>query len=148
MPTIMRRMNLITRCYDSYRADRLRDTELSSCHHSFVLAICRHPGMSQEQLARHTCLNKSTVTRTLSYLEDKGYVERHPSDADKRITLVFPTDKMQEVLPQVRQIALDWNALLTAELTEAELVQLDDILDRLTRRAATWTDKKEEVPLP
>ena len=117
MPTIMKQMNAISRAQSVFRGEALNNGELGGCHHSFVLAICYNPGMSQEQLARHICLNKSTVARTLTYLEEKGYVIRRPSEADKRITLVYPTAKMEEVLPrlqkqEIRPLTLDTDQIL------------------------------------
>ena len=47
MPTIMRQINIISRCAGLYRTDKLRGAELGACHHSYVLAICRTPGISQ-----------------------------------------------------------------------------------------------------
>ena len=66
MPTIMKQMNAISRAQSVFRGEALNNGELGGCHHSFVLAICYNPGMSQEQLARHICLNKSTVARIVN----------------------------------------------------------------------------------
>lgn len=135
MPAIMRKMNAISRAQALYRAEALQNGELNGCHHSFVLAICHCPGLSQEQLARHICLNKSTVARTLNYLEEAGYVRRTVSPADKRVTLVYPTEKMQAVLPRVREIAADWQNALTEEMSEDELAAFLAVLSRMEERA-------------
>ena len=145
MPTIMRQINLISRCEGLYRTDRLRGAELGACHHSYVLVICRNPGMSQEELARHICINKSGVTRHLAYLEEHGYVSRIHSEADQRVTLVYPTDKMRQVLPDVKRIVEEWNEYLTAGLTEAELAQFRALLERLALRAKKYSDDREEA---
>ncbi len=86
MSSIMRSINIVSRCAAMYRADSLCDSELTACHHAYVLSICHHPGISQEQLARHICLNKSNVTRTLAYLEEHGFVNRKQSETDKRVS--------------------------------------------------------------
>ena len=145
MPTIMRQINLISRCEGLYRTDRLRGAELGACHHSYVLVICRNPGISQEELARHICINKSGVTRHLAYLEEHGYVSRIHSEADKRVTLVYPTDKMRQGLPGVKRIVEEWNEYLTAGLTEAELAQFRALLERLALRAKKYSDDREEA---
>lgn len=145
MPTIMRQINLISRCEGLYRTDRLRGAELGACHHSYVLATCRNPGISQEELARHICINKSGVTRHLTYLEEHGYVSRIHSESDKRVTLVYPTDKMRQVFPDVKRIVEEWNDYLTAGLTEAELAQFRTLLERLALRAKKYSDDREET---
>lgn len=138
MPTIMKQMNAISRAQSVFRGEALNNGELGGCHHSFVLAICYNPGMSQEQLARHICLNKSTVARTLTYLEEKGYVIRRPSEADKRITLVYPTAKMEEVLPRVKEVAAEWQSVLVAGEDPEEIKAFAAMLSRMEARAKTF----------
>lgn len=139
MPAIMRKMNVITRCGGQYRTERLKNDELGARHHSFVLAICNHPGMSQDQLAHHLCLNKSTVARGLNYLEEKGYVTRTPSETDRRVLLVDPTEKMQEVYPEVRRITREWNERLSEGIDADELALFFDVLGRMEKRAKELT---------
>ncbi|MBQ8858972.1 MAG: MarR family transcriptional regulator [Clostridia bacterium] len=144
MPAIMRRMNAISRAQGVYRAAALGDGELNGCHHSFVLAICHTPGMSQEQLARHLCFNKSTVTRALAYLEERGYVTRTPSEADKRITLVYPTEKMQAVLPRVKAVAAEWQNALVADESPEEIEAFSAMLSRMEARAKALVEGVKE----
>ncbi len=143
MPSIMRSINIISRCGTMYRADKLSHSELAACHHMYVLALCRHPGMSQEQLARHICLNKSNVTRSLATLEEHGFVERRQSESDKRVTLVYPTQKMLDIYPEVKAVASDWNAYLSADLTEEERKLFQKTLEKISARAQTYIDSKE-----
>ncbi len=143
MPSIMRSINIISRCGTMYRADKLDDTELTACHHAYVLAIANHPGISQEALARHICLNKSNVTRTLTYLEDHGFVERHQSETDKRVTLVYPTEKMLAAYQKVKRLANEWNDYLSADLTEEERALFQRTLEKISLRAQTYIDNKE-----
>lgn len=144
MPTLMRQINIISRCAGIYRTDRLRGTDLGACHHSYILAICRHPGISQEELSSHIYINKSNVTRHLAYLEEHGYVKRSQSETDKRVMLVYPTQKMLDVLPNIKQIIGEWNAYLTADFSEQELEQFNSMMDRITNRAKKYVDDKDE----
>lgn len=145
MPSIMRSINIISRCGTMYRADKLQGSELSACHHMYVLAICRHPGISQEQLARHICLNKSNVARSLASLEEHGFVERRQSESDKRVTLVYPTEKMLAIHPTVKEIASEWNAYLSADLTEEERTLFQKTLEKISARAQTYIDSGDTV---
>ena len=142
MKSLMRHINIIARCAGMYRADRLGDSELGAVHQSYVLAICKNPGLSQDELARHICINKSNVTRTITYLEEHGYVTRVQSESDKRITLVYPTQKMQNVLPQVRAVTDECNEYMTGGFTEEELKQFKKLLERVSARAKSYVETR------
>lgn len=143
MPAIMRKINVITRCGGQYRTEQLGNDELGAPHHSFVLAVCNHPGMSQDRLAKHLCLNKSTVARVLNYLEEKGYVTRTASETDRRVLLVEPTEKMRAVYPEVRRITAEWNARLSEEIAPDELALFFDVLGRMEARAKELIENRD-----
>jgi len=121
-----------------WRADKLKDTDLGDQHHSYILAVCRHPGISQDSIARRLFINKSTVTRSLSYLEGHGYVTREHSDEDRRVILVYPTEKALEVLPRVRETIHSWNSYLTEDFTEEEMEMYMSMTMRIAERAAEY----------
>lgn len=50
-------------------------------------------GMSQKEIGECTIKEKTTVTRQLEKLVQKGYVERREDVHDRRITRIFLTDK-------------------------------------------------------
>lgn len=134
MATIMRKMNVISRCESIYRTQESSD-QLAGIYHSYVFAICNNPGLSQDKLAKHLCINKSSVTRHLSCLERDGYVERVSSKEDKRETLVYPTQKMLDILPEVTSITKEWNSLVAEGISDEELELFHKILDRMLEKS-------------
>ena len=134
MPTITRRINVISRCAVNYKSERLSG-EISGCHHPFVLCISRKPGMSQDEIARSLCLNKSTVARALSYLEENSFVRREADASDKRVLRVFPTDKMLDILPEVKRVSMEWNAAICEGISEEELSTFTAVLEKIEARA-------------
>ena len=137
MASIMRRMNVISRCESIYRTQKL-EQDLPGIFHSYILTICAKPGMSQEKLARHLCLNKSNVTRHLAKLEQKGYIERKVCEEDKRELLVYPTEKMLAIHPEVVRITRQWNVLVAEDVSEEELAVFHRVLDKMV-------DKSREI---
>lgn len=145
MPSFMRYINVVGRCAAIFRADRLKETDLAETQHSYILCVCRDPGISQDALARKLFLNKSNVTRTLSQLEASGYVRREQSAEDKRVTLVYPTEKAEKMLPVIRGFLREWRSYLTQDLSEEELTRLEEILPKLAKRAAAYAEISEEA---
>ena len=101
----------------------------------FVLAVCRAPGRSQEEISQDLCLDKSTVARALSRLEELGYVRRACSDFDRRRLTVEPTERALEVLPRIKAVSSEWQELLTYGIDEAELDAFYSVLVKMESRA-------------
>ena len=138
----MRKVNILSRAEGVFRTDRLKGSSLNACHHSYILAVTSHPGMSQDELARHICTNKSGVTRHLAYLEEHGYVTRTPSEYDRRVMLVYPTEKANEVLPDVVDIVKEWDSFLKSAFTPEEAALLDSLLIRASEKAGEYMERR------
>ena len=65
------------------------------------------------------------------YLEKEGYVERKVSETDKRETLVYPTQKMLDILPEVTDITKTWNEMVAQDISREELELFHRILDKM-----------------
>ena len=143
MLNFMKMLNNVSRSQAIYRRGKITASDLNSCHFAFVLAICRVPGRSQEELARELCLNKSTVARALNTLETNGYILRTPLPSDKRQFSVHPTEKMLGVLPEVRAASREWMTLLSEGISEEEMEIFDSVLERMEARARDIIEKQE-----
>ena len=131
----MRYINTIARCATLYHDEALRSAGLSSYQSSYIPIVCARPGITQDQIARQLHVNRSSVTRQLTSLEENGFVTRRRSSDDRRAVEVYPTDKAQAVLPAVRQARKSWRSLLLDGMTDEEREALDVLLARLADRA-------------
>lgn len=149
MDSLMKYINRIHRCAGQYRSVRLPKTELRPHQHIYIFHICRNPGISQEQLAKWICVNKSNVTRQIHHLESHGYVTRRPDKADRRSWRIYPTPMAETLYPDVLHIMQEWNALLLAAMTDAEKEQFLGILKRITDRAIQAVEAEDgRIPDP
>lgn len=144
MSKFMKMLNNISRSQAIYRHEKISADDLHSSHYAFVLAICRKEGRSQEELAKELCLNKSTVARALNSLEEKGYITRTPLPQDKRQFSVYPTQKMIDVLPEVKKASEEWMLLLSDGIAPEELEVFNSVLERMQERARKIIEKQEE----
>ena len=142
MTQIIRNMLEISRCGVQYRSDNLAQFGLKSIHASYLTEICANPGISQDRLARIICINKSNVARQVAVLEEDGFVRRVPSEADKRVMELYPTEKTLELLPQVSDILLRWEKCITQDLSEEEKEILSSLLNKMSSRASRYMEYK------
>ena len=132
----------ITRCGVQYRTDAFAPLGLKACHGSYLQEICAQPGISQEQLARRICINKSNVARQAAALEEAGYIERKTCGNDKRVMRLYPTEKTLALLPQIEQIMLSWQERLTQDLSQQEQELLAQMLEKIKQRAAEYLEEE------
>lgn len=136
--SFMRQISVTYRCAMRFRENELADTGLAGCQTPYLTALFRQPGISQEEIARQLNVNKSSVTRQLAILEEKGYVRREPSDADRRLMLVYPTDKALDVKERLYRCYHDWNSYLTHDFSDEEQALLSTLMARIAQRAEDY----------
>lgn len=145
MSKFMKMLNNISRSQAIYRRSKISADDLQSSHYAYVLAICRAPGRSQEELARELCINKSTAARSLTSLEEKGYILRTPLPCDKRQFSIYPTEKMLAVLDEVKKVSGEWMELLSEGISQEEMDIFDSVLTRMQARAREIIEEQEEI---
>jgi len=134
----MRFVSVLSRCTTLFRTERLEGTGISSCQYPYITAVCRHPGISQDELGRQLYIPKCNVSRQLSSLESAGFITRRRSESDGRVLEVYPTEKAEAVLPVIRDMLREWNAYLTEDITEEEQAVLSRVMERMLSRAEAY----------
>ena len=125
----------ISRCFETFRRQELKDVDLHPMLALFVSHICRRPGCTQKYLVERLCLDKTTVAHHLARLEDKGYVEQRTSEEDARCRLVFPTEKALELYPRLRESYDNFYDVLVSGLSDEERQEVSRLTDLLYQNA-------------
>ena len=144
MPSLSRNINVISRCAAAYRAEMLEGSGISAAHYFYIIASCKNPGISQDKLAKKLYINKSSVARAIQTLENDGFVERKQSETDRRITLVYPTQKANELFPKILEVSHGWHEFLFDAIEEDERELFMTLLEKIVKRATSYVDQKTE----
>ena len=115
---MLRQIGIIERCAILYRNQAFKEIGLNGCSHSYIINVCKNPGITQDMIAKNIHVNKSNVTRNLALLEELGYIYRQESSTDKRSILVYPTYKALEILPKVFEILHKFDSAVTSVFSE------------------------------
>ena len=133
MDPTKRRIRKIDRDVQRFVAHALHNTSLSLSDYEMVQTVHHRPGITQGELCRRYSQDKSTVARRAAKLEREGYIQRLPSEEDRRSKHLFVTEKGQALRNQKIDAEAFYFSWLTAELSEEELAvligALRDILD-------------------
>lgn len=145
MAKFMKNINLISRSAELFREEKLGPYGIRGCQSKYLLAIAGSPGISQEELARRLFVNKSNVARQISLLEEGGFVKKVENDKDRRAVLLYPTQKLLDALPRVREVLAEWRALVTEGFSEEEKRQLQYISEKMVENARKFMEDSRGV---
>jgi DNA-binding MarR family transcriptional regulator len=82
--------------------DLLRPDALTALQYTALTALEHHPDISSAQLARNSFVTAQTMADMITALEERGLVERHRDQADRRRLAVVLTPAGQELLDRYR----------------------------------------------
>lgn len=87
--------------------EECRDLDLTPVQYAALVAVRDLPGIDATRLSEVIAYDRSTLGGVIDRLEEKGWLQRRPSPADKRVKLLYPTDPGTRLLadaePHVRR---------------------------------------------
>ena len=87
-----------------------------------------NPGMSQNELAALIEVEPITVARLVDRLESRGFVERRPDPADRRIWRLHLSPAAAPMLKEIAKVRRELNEALVADIPSGELAGAIDCL--------------------
>lgn len=103
--------------------------------YGIVAVLGRRKPITVNGLADLLGMDKAQLSRALSNLADRKLVARSANPQDSREVLVALTAAGLQAHDTMVRAGIERNAHLTANLSAAEISELDRLLDELTRRA-------------
>lgn len=132
---------MVSRSGTEFSEERLTQiSSLKGYQAKYILSVCNHPGVSQDDLAKILFVNKSNVARQLSVLEEEGYVERREDPFDRRVSLVYPTKKAEDIRPIIRQVNAEWREVITEGFSDEEKETLLKLTEKLYFNALKYME--------
>ena len=105
--------------------------DLEGARGRIIFALWGNDGVPIKTLCEKTSLDKSTLTGIIDRLERDGYIERKPSETDKRSTLISLTGKEQEFAKNIQKVSNQMNEIFYKGFTDEEITQFDKMLARI-----------------
>ena len=134
-------LNLLYRCsresgHNKLRAHDLNDTELMMM--SFVYGA---PGCSQDDIVKEMVIDKTTASKSLRKLEDKGLITRGISSADRRRQELQLTAEGSEKLSGLIDLHDTWLGEVMKCLKPDEQRKFEEYCERMLNRAQDLLDE-------
>lgn len=88
----------------------------------------RHPGITQKELVEHSHTDKAQMARMLTQLQDKGWLERSASEADKRVRCLQLSAQGQQLFSQLKNQREQIAAELLRDFPAEQQTRLRELL--------------------
>lgn len=120
MDDIFRYFNIISKHSNVYLDEVLKQFDLCSCHRTFIHKIYEQPGITRDKIKNIVHIHPSNTTRTIDYLEEKGYISKKINEQDKRICQLYPTSKLKDVYEILIKAEENWINIITKDFSIEE----------------------------
>lgn len=105
-----------------------------------IMIVCDFRELTQDEITKRLSLDKSVVAKTVSKLEDGGYLLRVTNKKDKRTYDIHPTDKAWAVYPAIREEVERCIHRMTLGLSQEEQVVFRQLLAKAAQAALKQED--------
>jgi DNA-binding MarR family transcriptional regulator len=94
-------------------------------------------GLIQNELAYLTLRDKSSLARLLAKMERKHYINTEQDDFDRRVNRVFLTEAGRIAFKRTRPIIVGLKEIMEKNITEEEIFQFINTLQRIQHNITT-----------
>ncbi|MBM6830110.1 MarR family transcriptional regulator [Anaerotignum lactatifermentans] len=93
-----------------------------------ILIICDFKTLTQDEITKRLALDKSVIAKTVTKLEELGFLVRSTNARDKRTYDISPTEKSWQIYPFIKeQIEVSFQRM-TSSMTKKEQAQFQRLL--------------------
>jgi DNA-binding MarR family transcriptional regulator len=78
---------------------------LSSAQWRLMVRVAKEAGVTQARLAELLEIEPISVSRLVDRMEEGGWIERRADAADRRVRMIFPTEKASAAYADVKSLA-------------------------------------------
>lgn len=93
-----------------------------------ILIICDYGILTQDEITKRLALDKSVIAKTVTKLEERGFLTRTTNEKDKRTYNIRPTDQALQVYPFVKEQVDKCFQRMTQKMTKKEKSEFKRLL--------------------
>lgn len=121
--------------------NKLESYGLCAGHRVFIKRIVQSPGITRDAIKNIAHVHPSNTTRAIDYLEEKGFITKSIKEDDKRICMLYPTEKLKEVYNVLVVAENEWIEIITQGMSKEELELYKKFLSMSTELSVKYIHK-------
>lgn len=111
----------------------LKPYKITHAYTYFLIELYNQDGLTQAEMHKRIGIEQPTAVRTLDRMERDGFILRKPSADDRRVVLIYLSEKAQQCKKEIDKCAAQLNELALAGFTDNEKANLNQLLNRLNQ---------------
>jgi DNA-binding MarR family transcriptional regulator len=114
-------------------AERLEPLGFAPHHAGIFRILAQNPGVSQQDLAKTLNMHASRLVGILDELQQRGLVERRPSERDRRLYALHLSSSGENALRRIGEAAREHHQALMSGLSAEQQKLLTDLLETILK---------------
>ncbi|MGN1166942.1 MAG: MarR family winged helix-turn-helix transcriptional regulator [Lachnospiraceae bacterium] len=128
---LARCISILDRLMKMYYDHRLEDFEIGWGQQFYVEYLYDHPGASAQNMVECIRVDKGTLTKVIKKLTEIGYVKVVRSEKDKRVKLLYLTEKAVPAAKRIKEIHGDFYNILCSNIQESDIQQAEQTMEQM-----------------
>ena len=108
-----------------YYDQNLADFEIGWGQQFYVEYLYDHPGASAQEMVECIRVDKGKLTKVIKKLTEIGYIEVVPSERDKRMKLLYLTEKAIPAAKRIKEIHSNFYSILCSNIQSSDIQQTE-----------------------
>lgn len=105
-----------------------------------IMIVCDFKTLTQDEITKRLSLDKSVIAKTVTKLEERGFLVRNTNAKDKRTYDIQPSEKAWAVYPAIREQVEACFLRMTHSMTEEEQALFQRLLSLAAQSALEQED--------
>ncbi|MEA4895798.1 MAG: MarR family winged helix-turn-helix transcriptional regulator [Oscillospiraceae bacterium] len=140
----LRALNNMIRRYFEFSSHKKEIDSITGNNGWIIGYLANHPEQDifQKDIEDHFTIARSTASKVLTLMEQKGLIQRQPVEQDARLKKIVLTDKAWEVREIMWKDAEKLEATLVEGFNEEDINKLMSYLNRMKENISAFQEKK------
>lgn len=136
----MDNLEVIVRYWRNFTEKRLKEFDLTFGEQIIIIFLSKNENVNQETISKRYMIDKGMVAKTLTRLEDKGFVLRERNPENKRENIISLTEKSLYIMNDINTIFDDWNKILYGEMSKEDIECVKRLTGKMVENVAKYLD--------
>lgn len=138
---LLNKLSIIVRHSRTFSIRKLQEYDIGFAEQVVLMYLIEHKNVNQDSIAKHFMIDKGTIAKTISKLEQKELIERHENPSNKRENLLSISKKGEAITGDMNKILEEWYEYLFDGLSKDDIERVEKVTEIMAANAAKVIDK-------